>query len=63
VSFNVLVLIIDDVVVVVVAVGVVEIMQVLIHIYSVDKVVWVYVFEDKVELVEVCCKLVFPYNQ
>lgn len=46
VFFNVLVLIIVDVMV--------EIMQVVIHIYLVDKVEWVYVFEDKAELVDVC---------
>jgi hypothetical protein len=45
VFFNVLVLQIADVVE--------EIILVLIHIYLVDKVEWAYVFEDKVESVEV----------
>jgi hypothetical protein len=47
--FNVLLLVIVDVVVVVV-----EIIQLLMHIYLVDKVEWVFVFEDKVALVDVC---------
>jgi hypothetical protein len=43
---------------------VVEIIQVRILIYSVDKVDWVFAFEDKAELVDVCIDVfLFFWNE